>query len=108
MVVFCCYPTPLADGNQSFEFLVEVSDFKAGVPVSGNGNDDQVTQDFARYLAIVNSFIKYDSHLEINIGSDVKRDVMDYIKFEAYLMLGPVSCATTRRQTGLGGPGCRS
>eukprot|EP00752_Nemacystus_decipiens_P009744 g8702.t1 len=74
--------------SESFEFLVEVSDFKAGVPMSGAGND-QVTHDFARYLVIVNSFIKYDSHLEINIGSDIKRNIMDYIKFEAFLMLEP-------------------
>lgn len=67
-----------------------MADFKASVPSSGAGND-QVTQDFDRYLDIVNSFIKYDSHLEINIDSDTKRDIMDYIKFEAYLMLEPVS-----------------
>ena len=63
---------------------------KAGCAVSGPGND-RVTRDFARYLAIVNSFIRCDSHLEINIGSDIKRDIMDYIKFDAYLALEPVS-----------------
>eukprot|EP00903_Cladosiphon_okamuranus_P022290 g20496.t1 len=74
--------------SESFEFLVRVADFKASVPVLGAGHDE-VTHDFARYLLIVNSFIRYDSHLEINIGSDIKRDVMEYIKFEAFLMLEP-------------------
>lgn len=83
----CCrplYPT------QSFEFLVDAAEFKA-FDRGAEGGNDEIALDFAGYLAIVNSYIKYDSHSEINIGCQTKRDIMDYIKFEAYLLLGPVS-----------------
>ena len=66
---------------------------------SAGGNGDEVSFDFARFLGIVNTYIRYDSHSEVNIGSDIKRDIMDYIKCEAYLMLGAVSCTIMLNET---------
>ena len=79
---------------KSFEFLVEVAKFKNRAPGAGAGND-AVTDSFVRYRNIVNNFIKYDSHSEINVSADTKREVMDFIKFEAYLLLNPVSVSAT-------------
>lgn len=80
----------LCDTPQSFEFLVDVAKFKA-FDRSAGGSGDEVSFDFARFLDIVNTYIRYDSHSEVNIGSDIKRGIMDYSKCEAYLILGPVS-----------------
>lgn len=74
---------------QSFEFLVDVADYKDFDRSTGGGNGGK-TQDFAGFLAIVNCYIKYDSHSEINIGSDIKREIMSFIRFEAYASLDPV------------------
>eukprot|EP00752_Nemacystus_decipiens_P009739 g8697.t1 len=74
--------------SESFEFLHEVAKFKNRAPGAGAGND-AVTDSFVRYRIIVNNFIKYDSHSEVNISADIKREVMDFIKFEAYLLLNP-------------------
>eukprot|EP00903_Cladosiphon_okamuranus_P016954 g15629.t1 len=72
--------------SESFEFLVDVSKYKA-FDRSDEGVSAELSLDHARFLAIVNSYIKHDSHSEINIGSDSKRDIMDYVKFEAFLLL---------------------
>ena len=82
------HPTTMV--YQSFEFLVEVFKFKTNAPGSGAGNDE-IHRSFARYLVIVLGFIRHDSHSEINIGSDIRRDIMGHNKFEAYRMLNPVS-----------------
>lgn len=76
--------------------------FKHRAPSFGAENDD-VTGSFVRYVAIVDSFIKYDSHSEINISSDTKRDVMKYITFEEYFQLVPVSGGSSFPD-GLGSP----
>lgn len=89
-------------GPQSFEFLVAVAEFKTFNHAVCGGIGDEVSLDFARFLDIVNTYIKYDSHLEINIGSDLKRDIMDYTKLEAYLLLGPVSCTKISSGSGDG------
>eukprot|EP00903_Cladosiphon_okamuranus_P016955 g15630.t1 len=73
--------------SESFEFLVEVSKYKA-FDRSDEGICIEISLDHARFLAIVDSYIKHDSHSEINISSDVKRGIMDYLPFEAYLLLG--------------------
>lgn len=68
---------------------MEVSKFKA-FDRNAEETSAEVSLDHSRFLAIVGSYIKYGSHSEINIGSDAKRDITDYLKFEAYVLLGPV------------------
>eukprot|EP00752_Nemacystus_decipiens_P009741 g8699.t1 len=75
--------------SESFEFLVDVAEFKAFDRRADEGIGDEISLDFARFLGIVNTYIKHDSHSEINIGSEIKRDIMNYVKFEAYFKLGP-------------------
>lgn len=87
----CCAPLRRFETPQSFEFLVDVADFKTFDRGDDGGVGNEISLDFAKFLGIVSTYIKYDSHLEINIGENLKRDIMDYTKFEAYLLLGPVS-----------------
>ena len=55
-----------------------------------------VAHNYDSYIGIVNCYIKNDAHSEINIGSDIKLDIIvRSIRFEAYASLDPVSQTTT-------------
>ena len=86
-------PPPRRVTPQSFEFLVDVHKFKALDRSDAEGIGVEESLEFSRFLDIVNGYIKYDSHSEINIGSDLKHDIMDYTNFLAYRLLSPVSQA---------------
>lgn len=85
---FSVFATPCR--SHQFEFPVKVLKFKASAPCFGAGNEEAALS-FASYLVIMLCFIRHGSHLEINIGSDIKRDIMDCNQFETYLVLDPVS-----------------
>lgn len=79
---------------QSFDFLVDVSEFKndlvLGAAANDNNNEKTTTKyfgGFGGYLAIVNDYIKDCSHSEVNIDSKKKRDILQFANFKAYTML---------------------
>lgn len=77
---------------QSFQFLVDVFDFKKEVLLETAGHDEARSfKGFRAYLAIVNDYIKDGSLSEVNIDSRTKRDILGCTTFNVYSSLGMVS-----------------
>lgn len=74
-------------GLQSFQFLVDVEEFKDLIADSAGEENEKSFGGFGGYLAIVNDYIKDGSHSEVNIASTTKRSIMQYMKFTAYAAL---------------------
>lgn len=72
--------------GESFMFLEDVSTFKSETLPRAESNAN-LFKGFGGYLAIVNDFIRDTSHLEVNINSTTKRDILSYAKFEVYSSL---------------------
>lgn len=77
---------------QSFQFLVDVFEFKNELLLLEAGSDERARtfKGFGGYLAIVNDYIKDGSHSEVNIDSRTKRDILAFATFNIYSSLDTV------------------
>lgn len=69
---------------QSFQFLVDVSEFQLSVGTQ-DGKDD-----FEEFLAIVKKYIKNSSDSEINIDHGTKIEILEFTERSAYTSLSMV------------------
>ena len=73
---------------QSFQFLVDVLDFKNEVVLGAEGDEKGGGfKGFGGFLAVVNDYIKDGSHSEVNVAFRTKRDILEYARFDAYSSL---------------------
>lgn len=77
---------------QSFQFLVDVFDFKNEVLLEAEESDERarIFKGFGGYLAIVNDYIADGSHSEVNIDFRTKQDILKCAKFAVYSSLDMV------------------
>lgn len=88
MLIVCALPILPSDPTnpQSFEFLLDVAEFKKST-MNQDGKDD-----FEEFLAIVNEYIKNSSDSEINIDHRMKNKILKFSERSAYIALDTV-CA---------------
>lgn len=84
---------------QSFQFLLDVFEFKNDIVLdaAANGEDRKGFKGFGGYLAIVNDYIKDGAPSEVNIEFRTKRDITKHTKFTTYSSLDLVSERHTQR-----------
>lgn len=85
VVTFCVRHSVVELKHQSFQFLVDVSEFHKSIRTQ-DGKDD-----FEEFLAIVNDYIKDGSNFEINIDHRTKKDILKFSERSAYISLNTVS-----------------
>ena len=77
--------------SQSFQFLVDVSDFKKEVLLEANSDERaRIFKGYGGYLAIINDYINDGSHSEVNIDSRTKSGILEYATFDLYSALDVV------------------
>lgn len=59
---------------QSFQFLVDASEFKSSVIAAHNGQDGK--ESYEEFTVITNEYIKDNSNSEINIDSHTKKQIL--------------------------------
>ena len=77
--------------SQSFQFLVDVSDFKKEVLLEAKSDERaRIFKGYGGYLAIINDYINDGSHSEVNIDSRTKSGILEYATFDLYSALDVV------------------
>lgn len=81
--------TPLLSraGCQSFQFLVDVSEFQHLVLGVHGAGQDSGKDEFDEFTAIVDEYIKDNSNSEINIDSSTKKKILALCERSAYSSL---------------------
>ena len=74
---------------QSFQFLLDVSEFKEDIllDAAANGENKKGFKGFGSYSAIVNDYIADGSHSEVNIEFKTKCHIRKFAKFKDYASL---------------------
>eukprot|EP00752_Nemacystus_decipiens_P013003 g11504.t1 len=74
--------------SESFQFLVDVSEFKNAVAAAHASGGESSQDDFEEFTVVVNEYIKDNSNSEINIASATKRKILGFCERSTYISLG--------------------